>query len=116
MEEKRRKMIEIVTFRQHLCNTPYVCGIALYTIQNGSFEGLFCIPCSIRPNLFLFDKKDSKARNGDWRGNKRRAETVVGHLEKVFEYGADYFDGVDKKVPVWQKMQQLAWLAEKTNS
>lgn len=108
MEEKRRKMIEIVTFRQHLCNTPYLCGIAPCKIQNGSFEGFFCIPCSIRPNLFLFDKNYSKARNGYWRGNKRRAKTVVGNVEEVFEYGADYFDGVDREVPVWPKMQQLA--------
>ena len=35
-------------------------------------------------------------------------KTVVGNVEEVFEYGADYFDGVDREVPVWPKMQQLA--------
>ena len=43
-------------------------------------------------------------------------KTVVGNVEEVFEYGADYFDGVDREVPVWPKMQQLAWLVEKTSS
>ena len=63
------------------------------------------------PHPFSFRKKDSKARNREWRGNKRCARTFVKHLEKV--YGADHFGGVDKEVPGWSKWRQLAGRKDK---